>query len=61
MYRSSDRAPGEAARIEEVLADGWRVDPQTDHVLLFQQQDGREVRVLDIPKTSFMRINEIAG
>lgn len=59
IYRSPDRAPGDDARIEEVLADGWRVED--DNVTLYQEDNGHEVRVLDIPKSRFMRIHEIAG
>ncbi len=59
-YRVVYRAPYRAdavSKTEEVLADGWRVDQ--DLVLLYQRQDGQEVRVFDVPKTLIMRIHEI--
>jgi hypothetical protein len=43
----------------ETYAVGWRV--QAENVTLFQKEDGNEVQVLDIPKSRFMRINEIPG
>jgi hypothetical protein len=60
MYRPEERNQNEP-RTEEVLADGWRVDPHTDAVLLYQVVGAQEIRVLDIPKSRFMRIHEIAG
>ncbi len=61
MYRPFDRADEQLARTEEFNADGWRVDPDTDAVLLYQQDQDREVEVFEIPKSRFMRINEIPG
>jgi len=43
----------------ETYAVGWRV--QAENVTLFQKEEGNEVNVLDIPKSRFMRINEIPG
>ena len=43
----------------ETYAVGWRV--QEENVTLFQKDYGNEVQVLDIPKSRFMRINEIPG
>ena len=57
MYRPFDRAEMDQARTEEVYADGWRVE--AENVTLYQQQEGQDVHVLDIPKSRFMRINEI--
>jgi len=59
MYRPAERAPGDQPRTEEVFADGWRVED--DNVTLYQKDSGSEVHVLDIPKSRFMRINEIPG
>ena len=59
-YRVVFRAPYRAdavAKVEEVEADGCRVD--SDLVLLYQRRGDAEVRVFDIPKTLFMRIHEI--
>ena len=57
MYRPSERAESGQERTEEVYADGWRVEEE--NVTLLQKDDGKEVHVLDIPKSRFMRINEI--
>ena len=57
MYRAAEQPSETPARTEEVYADGWRVDEQQVH--LYQQQDGEEVPVLDIPKTRVMRILEV--
>jgi hypothetical protein len=59
MYRPHERAQIDQARTEEVYADGWRVEEE--NVTLFQKDDEKEVHVLDIPKSRFMRINEIPG
>ena len=59
MYRLSEHANDSAPRTEEVAADGWRVDPDAGVVLLYQEQDGKEERVFDIPKKLIMRIHEI--
>jgi len=59
MYRPFERADMDQARTEEVYADGWRVEEE--QVTLFQKDNGAEVHVLDIPKSRFMRINEIPG
>ena len=56
-YRPSERAEMDQARTEEVYADGWRVE--AENVTLFQKENGSEIHVLDIPKSRFMRINEI--
>jgi hypothetical protein len=61
MYRPEEANERDHPRTEELFADGWRVDPNTDAVLLYQQVGAQEVRVLDIPKHRFMRINEIPG
>jgi hypothetical protein len=61
MYRPAERNEQHQARTEEVYADGWRVDHDTQEVLLYQQIGAQEVRVFDVPKGRFMRINEIAG
>jgi hypothetical protein len=61
MYRPFDRADENLARTEEFEADGWRVDPDTDAVLLYQREADHEVGIFEIPKSRFMRINEIAG
>jgi hypothetical protein len=61
LYRPHEQAGEDQARTEEVYADGWRVDPGSEAVLLYQQVGAQEVRVFDIPKSRFMRINEIAG
>jgi hypothetical protein len=60
MYRPTELNERDQPRTEEVLADGWRVDPETDAVLLYQQVGAREIPVFDVPKSRFMRINEIA-
>ena len=57
MYRPSERSERDQARTEEVYADGWRVE--AENVTLYQQQEGQDVHVLDIPKARFLRINEI--
>ena len=59
MYRPFERAEATMARTEEVYADGWRVEEE--NVTLFQRAENDEVHVLDIPKSRFMRINEIPG
>jgi hypothetical protein len=59
MYSPSDQTPEGHEKTEEVYADGWRVED--DLVTLYQKDNGHEVHVLDIPKTRFKRINEIAG
>jgi len=56
VYRAPNRADA-VAKVEEVEADGWRVD--ADQVLLYQRRGDAEVRVFDVPKTHFMRIHEI--
>ncbi len=56
VYRAPYRADA-VAKTEEVYADGWRVE--SDLVLLYQRQDGEEVRVFDVPKSLFMRIHEV--
>jgi hypothetical protein len=61
MYRPAEQNEIHQTRTEEVDADGWRVDPDTDAVLLYQQVGAQQVRVFDVPKTRFMRINEIPG
>jgi hypothetical protein len=43
----------------ETYAAGWLVEEE--NVTLFQKDNGSEVHVLDIPKSRFMRINEIPG
>ena len=60
MYRPEEHNEHEP-RMEEVLADGWRVDHETQQVLLYQQVGAGEIRVFDVPKSRFMRISEIAG
>lgn len=57
MYRPNDQATLDAARTEEVYADGWRVD--TDKVVLFQHSPEADTPVFDIPKARIMRIQEI--
>jgi hypothetical protein len=59
MYRPFEQAQAGQERTEEVYADGWRVEDE--NVTLYQKDNGNEVHVLDIPKSRFMRINEIAG
>ena len=59
MYRPTEQTPDGQERTEEVYADGWKV--VDDQVMLYQKDNGHEVHVMDIPKTRFMRINEIAG
>jgi hypothetical protein len=57
MYSLTERTNSMAPRIEEVYADGWRIDYDT---ALFYQRDGEgEVRVFDVPKTRVMRIQEL--
>jgi len=58
MYRPTESAHV-AARTEEVYADGWRVD--TDKVVLFTHEREADQAVLDIPKTSILRIQELPG
>jgi len=57
MYRPFERADEYQSRTEEIYADGWRVEEE--NVTLYQQQEGQDVHVLDIPKSRFLRINEI--
>ena len=57
IYRPFERAEMDQARTEEIYADGWRVEDE--NVTLYQKDDDSEVHVLDIPKSRFMRINEI--
>ena len=57
MYRATANNT-ESARTEEVYADGWRVE--TDNVVLFQQDQGGVISVLDVPKSRIMRIQEMS-
>ncbi len=59
MYRATESANREAARTEEVEADGWRVD--TDKVVLYQSAGAADTPVFDVPTSRVMRIQEISG
>jgi len=59
MYRMSERASDNAARTEEVYADGWRVD--YDKVVLFQHCQEGDTEVLGIPRQQIMRVQELAS
>ena len=60
VYRATESANREAARTEEVEADGWRVD--TDKVVLYQSTVGADDKpVFDVPTSRVMRIQELSG
>jgi len=59
-YRVTFRPPevdGRPMKVEEVEAEGWRVD--TDQVFLYRREGESEVTVFDVPKTNVMRIVEV--
>lgn len=57
MFRPYEHANDAAAKTEDVLADGWRVD--SDKVLLFKRSGRKEEPVFDVPKNLIMRIHEV--
>ena len=62
MYRPSAWSSELAAKTEEVYADGWRVDTDSDRIVLFTHTTPDRIdEIFDVPKSQIMRIQEITG
>ncbi len=62
MYRPSAWSSEFSAKTEEVYADGWRVDSDSDRVVLFTHTTPDRIdEIFDVPKAQIMRIQEITG
>jgi hypothetical protein len=62
MYRPSTWSSELSAKTEEVYADGWRVDSDSDRIVLFTHTTPDRIdEIFDVPKAQIMRIQEITG
>jgi hypothetical protein len=62
MYRPSAWSSELSAKTEEVYADGWRVDSDSDRIVLYTHTTPDRIdEIFDVPKAQIMRIQEITG
>jgi hypothetical protein len=62
MYRPNQWSSELSAQTEEVYADGWRVDSDSDRVVLFTHTTPDRIdEIFDVPRAQIMRIQEITG